>query len=178
MKQSSLKRDALLLGGYLAVLFGTTSFMPQLWFWAASRLGVWHRLLPEGIGVCLILLLLGTLLRQGLRHPFLQGTFLLCLIFLFFISMGQVRRPIEKIHFSEYGFLSLLLFRLIRHGVRSRGCYGWTLLGVCLIGFLDELLQGLLPNRVYDPRDIGMNGLAGAIGLVAVILLFDPVFLR
>lgn len=177
MRQTPLRRDALVLGSYLILLFGTTSFMPRLWNGVAGWLGIWHQFLPEGVGALLVLLALGVLVKRGSGRFLLQGLLFLCLSVLFFVSMGQLHRPIEKIHFSEYGFLSFLVFRLFRHWDTSRRTYAWTLIGVCLIGYLDELLQGLLPNRVYDPRDLVFNGVAGALGLAAVILVFDPVFL-
>ena len=35
-------------------------------------------------------------------------------------------------------------------------------------GWLDEALQGVLPNRVYDLRDVRLNALAGALALAAL----------
>ena len=34
---------------------------------------------------------------------------------------------------------------------------------VALAGWVDEGIQGLLPNRVYDLRDVGLNAGAGAL---------------
>ena len=118
------------------------------------------------------------LFRQRSRHVLLKGFLFVLLALLFFFSMSRLNLPPERIHFSEYGLLAFLLFRLLRHWDGSRRVYAWTLIGACLIGFLDESFQGLLPNRVYDPRDLWLNGLAGAMGLVAVMLLFDPFFVR
>ena len=143
-----------------------------------ARLGNWHRWIPEGIGILLILTTLRALIRKKTAHTLLKGFLFVPLAIAFLLCMDLVKRPVERVHFSEYGVLTFLLFRLLRHRDSSRRTYGWTLVGVCLIGFLDEALQGLLPNRVYDPRDLWFNGVAGILGLSAVILLFDPFFVR
>ena len=36
-----------------------------------------------------------------------------------------------------------------------------------LFGWLDEGIQAILPNRVYDIRDVGFNVLAGLIAIAA-----------
>ena len=178
MKKGQVSRDALILGGYLILLFATVPFMPRLWQAGVARFGEWHQLIPEGFATLLILLTLNTMLRQRAPRPLLRAGLLILLILFFFNVMGRLRLPVEKIHFSEYGLLSLLLFRLLRHWDSSRRVYLWTLTGACLIGVIDELFQGLLPTRVYDPRDLWLNGVGGLLGLSAVIILFDPFFLK
>ncbi len=39
------------------------------------------------------------------------------------------------------------------------------------MGVLDELIQGVLPGRVFDPRDILFNVLAGLLAVVAIFAL-------
>ena len=172
------RRDAFILGSYLILLFGTTSLVPQLWFWVASWSNPWLKFIPEGVGFLLTALVLRRLIVQRSSRFFLQLLTLTPTAIFFFVSMNRIRLTIEQIHFSEYGFLTFLVFRFLRHLDPSRRTYVWTLAAVSLIGVLDELLQGLLPNRVYDPRDIAFNALAGVLGLSTVILLFDPLFLR
>jgi len=178
VKQSSLKQDSLILSLYLVLLFGTIPFMPRLWSWAGDAIGPWHRLLPVALGTLLVLMVLRTLIKQRARWLSLRAALLVSLTILFFSAMSKLRLPVEQIHFSEYGLLSFLLFRLFRHRDPSRRVYLWTLIGACLIGFLDEMVQGLTPGRVYDTRDLWFNGVGGSLGLTAVILLFDPFFLK
>lgn len=79
------------------------------------------------------------------------------------ICEGHIQMPIERIHFFKYSFLALILFfatyspRLI---VRLE-----TALAVgSLIGLGEEFLQRLVPGRVFDWRDIGMNCMAVVVG--------------
>jgi len=36
-----------------------------------------------------------------------------------------------------------------------------------LLGWLDEAIQWFLPNRVYDPVDVGFNALAALMAIAA-----------
>lgn len=64
--------------------------------------------------------------------------------------------PIERIHFIQYGILGWLAYLA---GGRKAFFY------VIAIGILDELIQGILPNRYFDIRDIFMNIIGGCIGI-------------
>lgn len=78
----------------------------------------------------------------------------------------------ERLHLVEYGALGLLFWAALARrderlgrdavvdGVRT------VVLATLLVGaagWLDEGIQGLLPNRVYDLRDVGLNAGAGAL---------------
>jgi VanZ family protein len=39
------------------------------------------------------------------------------------------------------------------------------------LGCLDEGIQAILPNRVYDIRDIGFNAAAGLMAMAAILVL-------
>lgn len=81
----------------------------------------------------------------------------------------------ERLHLAEYGALALL-FRAALAARRARGegapapglaVDGLALLLAAAAGLLDELIQGVLPNRQYDLRDVGFNALAAAMAVVA-----------
>jgi hypothetical protein len=40
-----------------------------------------------------------------------------------------------------------------------------------LLGFFDELIQAILPNRVFDLIDVGFNALAGLMAILASLAL-------
>ena len=46
-----------------------------------------------------------------------------------------------------------------------------AILVTALLGWFDEGIQALLPNRVYDVRDIGFNTLAGLLAVAASLVL-------
>jgi VanZ family protein len=86
--------------------------------------------------------------------------------------MGIVQ---ERFHLAEYGGLALILHAALRARfsrpersvawLRTAAAVGaWVLASAA--GWLDELIQAVLPNRRYDLRDVGFNALAAALALV------------
>ena len=82
--------------------------------------------------------------------------------------------PQERLHLVEYGALALLLRAAIAESVLRRPAGRrvsnvdvWALGAATAIGWIDEGVQGILPNRIYDLRDVAFNALAAALALVA-----------
>lgn len=82
--------------------------------------------------------------------------------------------PQERLHLVEYGFLALLLRAAIAVSVAARpdgrrvsNVDVWALGAATAVGWIDEAVQGILPNRIYDLRDVAFNALAAALALVA-----------
>lgn len=75
-----------------------------------------------------------------------------------------------KLHFVEYGVLGGLFYGALRSG-RTRWAALPAVILTGLAGWLDEGIQYLLPNRVYDLQDVAINTVAGAISILALILL-------
>ncbi len=76
--------------------------------------------------------------------------------------------PEEALHFVEYGVLGLLLFRALRGSLPDRAVFPAALLLGSAAGLVDESVQWLVPGRFFDLRDLFVNALAVALGLVAV----------
>ncbi len=72
--------------------------------------------------------------------------------------------PDEVVHVAEYGILALLYARAFRAG-ESTATFWTALAATGLTGVLDELVQGITPGRVCDPRDMVTNVVAGALAL-------------
>ena len=83
--------------------------------------------------------------------------------------------PEERTHLFEYGFLGVLVYQALRERVRKGGRVPipavLTVVVTALLGWLDEGIQALLPNRIYDIRDVGRNALAGLMAVVASVLI-------
>jgi hypothetical protein len=85
--------------------------------------------------------------------------------------------PEEAIHFLEYGFLGLLIFRALSHRLRDAGIYLAAVLVGSLIGAADEFVQWLVPRRFFDFRDIGLNCYALILMQVAMAKGVRPPFI-
>jgi hypothetical protein len=91
------------------------------------------------------------------------------------LAMVPVRSglpAIERTHLFEYGLLAVVLYEALTERRKQTGggpLPGLTAIGLTAgFGWLDEALQGWVPGRVYDLRDVGVNALAA---LVAVSVL-------
>jgi len=81
-----------------------------------------------------------------------------------FFFVAQMELPSERIHFLQYGVLGYLIARTLKP--RSLGFAGFVLaIGLGgLIGLGDELIQWVLPSRVFDWWDVGYNIIGTTIG--------------
>ena len=90
--------------------------------------------------------------------------------------------PQERLHLVEYGGLALLLRAAFAERERNRadepgeprqapGVAAKSLVAAGSIGLVDELVQGVLPNRQYDTRDVALNLVAAALALAVATSL-------
>ena len=94
-------------------------------------------------------------------------------VYLFiFARMGI---PAERTHLFEYSLVAILIYlALTERRKNGRSVPVPTVLAVAataLFGWLDEGIQAILPNRVYDIRDVGFNALAGFMAILATVAL-------
>lgn len=90
------------------------------------------------------------------------------------LAFVWMERPEERVHLVEYSILAALIWFALHARWDPLGLKGWrkpdpwAVLLNALAGWSDEGVQAILPNRVYDLRDVGFNALAG---LMAVVFL-------
>jgi hypothetical protein len=90
--------------------------------------------------------------------------------YLYVLSYYQLT-PAERFHLTEYGVLSWLVFRALRVDMPRTPAYLTGVLVAGLLGVGDETVQWLLPMRVFEWKDIGLNVFSSAMGMVVVGLL-------
>jgi len=83
---------------------------------------------------------------------------------------GKVSTPEEQIHFSNMDW-----WDPISRALESEKRFGWKVAGQALLlatlaGWIDEVLQGFLPNRHYDRHDIALNFISALLGLAIYAL--------
>ena len=71
--------------------------------------------------------------------------------------------PIERVHFIEYGILGWIVWWAVGN---TKNRFLLAIVYILAISVLDEIIQKILPNRVFDIRDIWMNISGGCIGLL------------
>ncbi|GAB3656327.1 hypothetical protein GCM10028791_28090 [Echinicola sediminis] len=84
----------------------------------------------------------------------------------------------ERSHVMEYSILTIFIHKALLERARLRKpLLAPSLLAFMisfLVGLLDEVLQKLLPNRVFDPQDILFNGSA-ALMVVGIRVLLNKI---
>ncbi len=83
--------------------------------------------------------------------------------------------PEERTHLIEYAVIAAFMYRALverrRNGIAVPAPDALTVLGTTLLGWLDEGIQWLLPNRVYDIRDVFFNFLAGVMFIFVALAI-------
>ncbi|MFQ5454654.1 MAG: VanZ family protein [Nitrospirota bacterium] len=88
----------------------------------------------------------------------------IAILYVFFII--PLNLPEERIHLLEYGISGYLIYNAVSFNLEGALFYITTLLIIFLIGFIDEGIQWILPNRVFDLRDVWMNCIGGVLGVI------------
>jgi VanZ family protein len=73
---------------------------------------------------------------------------------------------VEGIHVVQYGVLSLLAVRALGGVLAAWPAYVASLALTVTVSWASETLQSVTPERVYDLRDVVLDGVSGTLGLV------------
>ena len=83
--------------------------------------------------------------------------------------------PEERTHLFEYGIVAVLIYHALsersQNGRWVRAPAALALVVTALLGWLDEGIQALLPNRVYDIFDVFVNALSALMAIAASLAI-------
>jgi hypothetical protein len=83
--------------------------------------------------------------------------------------------PEERTHLFEYGVVAIFVHEALKEralgGRRVPVPALLAFMSATLLGLLDETIQAILPDRVYDIVDVGFNMLAAAMAITASVAL-------
>jgi glycopeptide antibiotics resistance protein len=96
---------------------------------------------------------------------------LICAALLYVSIIWNIEYAEEKIHFFEYGLLAWLIYRALDGDLKGKSLFACSFVAVSIIGWGDEWIQYLLPNRYYDIRDVIMNATGGLMGLIIALIM-------
>jgi len=158
---------------YVGLVYSTIAIFPRLWNGLRIHAGdsVRH------LGTIAVVLALLYASRQVQKRKCIRniGSYLglsACVLAYAFLLHRFGQFPAERLHLLEYGLMSMLLHRAMTTDadvslVSYVGAWGLTI----LIGFGDETIQWILPQRYFELKDVGLNALAAALGLAMVYLV-------
>ncbi|MEA2110165.1 MAG: VanZ family protein [Pseudomonadota bacterium] len=152
--------------GYVVLLYATLGYVRCLSDALRAR-GI-----LGSVTLAIFFLLCGAVLAMLRRlSSFASRLLIVLLLGISVLSSFFLPFPEERLHLVEYSILGWLLGRALARSGKWPVCWGVGVLLVWLIGYGDELIQWFLPNRVFDVRDIFLNGIAGMGGL-AIFAIF------
>lgn len=89
----------------------------------------------------------------------------------YFMVLVRMAIPEERTHLIEYGVVALFIHEALKERARSGRRVPVPALiaipGASAVGVIDECIQALLPNRVFDPEDILFNVLAAIMAVAS-----------
>ncbi|MFH1782999.1 MAG: VanZ family protein [Candidatus Omnitrophota bacterium] len=98
--------------------------------------------------------------------------FLLALVAcLYIITFKYIEYPEERIHLVQYGILAFLIYKALSFRLNGIRPYLIAFLLTSLIGWGDELIQGILPNRYYQTTDVMLNSVSGSLSLFLTYII-------
>ncbi|MFC1570510.1 VanZ family protein [Candidatus Omnitrophota bacterium] len=159
-----------IISAYILLVYATLSVVSVMWEQIDGLLG------GKGPVVVMLLVLLAAILvlvhmvfvkkEKGAKE------YLLFLLFLWvYLALWKIAKmPAEKVHLIEYSILGVMVYNALKIDIDS---YKWKLYifgGVfCIvIALIDEVIQGILPNRVFDFRDIFINVMSSLTALMVI----------
>lgn len=83
--------------------------------------------------------------------------------------------PNKHIHIPEYVLMTWLVYEALILDYEGGGLLALVFVFSSMLGVLDELCQGILPERFYSLNDMAVNAAASLIGVLALAGL-KPVF--
>jgi len=93
----------------------------------------------------------------------------------YLIAIFRVETPEERTHLIEYSLVAILIHQALIERSRQGGYVPQpAVLAIdltALIGWVDEGIQWIMPNRIYDIRDVAFNALAALMAIVASLVL-------
>ncbi len=164
----------LALALYTAALYASLTVVFEGYLWTFQRIGPkWMSLGLNGAYFVAGVGLLIFAVARG-RGDFRAYAVLVLIAVAAALCLKQEEVPANRLHLAQYGPLAILALDALRTRVSGLGLYSGVLGVVLLVGFGDESLQSLLPQRRFDPHDLWLNLVAGILALLFVAFVLGP----
>ncbi|MCY3629574.1 MAG: VanZ family protein [Bacteroidota bacterium] len=122
------------------------------------------------LGCCLLLVFIVT--RGMTAIPSREEvTVAIGIAILYSVTLSYIKHPEERIHVIMYGVVALVIYAALLersvHGGRISTVSIVVIAVTTALGSIDEVLQFVLPNRVFDVHDILYNILASVMAVIS-----------
>lgn len=157
---------------YAGVLLAVLPYTPMLLRWLDRfALPFFSGLAPKILGLCAwALLVLFVFFTRPERRALRAAALTLIGAAYAALLLFVIHFPAERLHLFEYGLLGILAWRATPGSERTLLRLWRAATFLAVVSLLDEGIQGLIPGRYYDIRDLYLNLLAGGLGAAAFSL--------
>jgi hypothetical protein len=156
---------------FTIVIYATLPVAPLIWRVFARRVGDAAEVFVLGglLVSSIALVMVGARHAGALPVARIASLVAICSVYVAIIATVELT-PAEKLHFLYYGMLALLVYQALEIDLAGAGLVIATIGIVALIGFGDEVIQGIVPRRVFEWKDVALNAVSGglATGLILV----------
>lgn len=163
--RSSAARTWVLVGVYVAVLFASVPYARDIVVGLREQ-----HLLGTSVTLLYFAAVVGLVYHVVFDVRLSDRIAFLALVLLALVTGSLVLGlavPEERIHFLQYGLLALFCRRALAWHLEPQGQILGAVALASAAGVLDELLQGVTPERVCDVRDMMINAVAAFLAIVA-----------
>lgn len=87
-----------------------------------------------------------------------------------FMLIG-IPNPNKHIHIPEYILMAWLVYHALSVDCQNRWVYLWTFVCSALLGAVDEIAQGIHPQRFFSGTDMAVNAVSALVGVMMLAAL-------
>ena len=156
---------------YTLAIYAFLPFGPRFWKFVLRQCGDsinylgWFLICVLGVYFLVYLIFQKEVREPAVYIAFFLISFTCIAILKYMCSTGP-----ERFHLLMYGILGCIIFWAFKNDVKKTRVYLYTTILVFLLGVIDESIQGILPMRVFDIKDILMNWLSA--GMAELFIAF------
>jgi hypothetical protein len=155
---------------YVAAIYALLPYGPRIGL-GVLRTGAGAWLIGPGllVAVCVAAVVLLAALRRRGAPPWAYAA-LVGVAACYAVVFSSLRAArLERTHLPQYGVAAWLAWRAVApHVGPGLAGYAAAALLAAAIGWGEELVQAVLPNRVYDVRDVALNAAGAVLGVVVL----------
>jgi len=155
---------------YTASIYGTLGVAVKLWRSFDSAVGgrgMTGVYILCGAAVAAVFIYMAAVRRERSVTKYVYTAGFLTLLF----ALSRITPlPTEKVHLVMYGALGAMVYKALSADM-ARTDWRVYVLGAVLcsaIGLGDEIIQGFLPERVFDWKDVTLNAASSITALAAI----------
>ena len=158
---------------YIAVVFATVPVFPSVWRVLLSHTEGAVRHLGIVVVAALLVGMAVAVWRRFKGRAILPYVTLAGIVACYTYLLAMFGTfPAERLHLVEYGLVAFFLVRALRLDLTGRNAFAVAFVLTGVIGLVDEVIQGVLPQRFFELKDVLLNVVSGGLGLIGVALAF------